>query len=505
MDSLEVKSSKMVSILTCASDDLVIKLKYLKECLASSFGPFGRTKIVSLADEDLKCGSSSSLLFNSELIQDSNGIIKLLVSSAKEHLKVHKDFGLYCLIFSISLVESSLNIDVTSCLIAECFRHFLRVVSSLLQDINSCPIIKKFDISKSDSFLLLLKNILSSKPCLLFNENDMQMLSCLLLQSFIVCMPNDLKFEKISWPSILFAKSNKIEDSKMFEGLLLDLVHCSQDSIDNMLVDGKLKQQSWVVVLNMALTVNAITKDLPNKLSTVSQSRISSIIKFLEQFALKLKSHNIAIVFNQKVMCDELKHILKSYSIITIDRIGLSQMEALKKVTKCKVISSFVEEIDKCKSFINELSIESINSKSFVCIKRYDVNISTVVICYSNPAFLDDLKHVCWAAINALDKTIKRQQVLVGGSAMEDYLVTKLGTFLEKNDFPKTSGYFACSLGQWQMCLSAFCSALTYMKKLYVNEPVCDVYDCYESKLNAFIVAIEAACIALEIKYQIHD
>jgi len=507
MDSTGTENIKKLVILSSTSDSLLHKLRYLKEQLASSYGPFGRTKIVALSDQVLKCGSSSTLLLNSELTHVDNNIIKLIISSAKEHLRNHHDFGLYCLIFSLSLVEWSLKIDVSSCLIADCFRQFLEVISSHLQDVSSCPIIKQIDISNSKSLLLLVRSIIMSKPCLLLNESTISLLCRLLLQSFVVCLPNDFKIEKIVWPSLLFVKNSNVEESIVFEGVLLDLVHYSQEYINNLLIGGTLKQRTCVVSLNMSLTVNDVLQNLPGKSQLISQSRIDSVTKLFQQFSHKLRALNISVVFNQKLISDEVKCILKSNSIICIDRIGLCQMEALKRVTKCKVMSTFVENIEKCKGFIDELTIVTIKTKSFVGIKRSNVCISTAVLCYANPVFLDDLKHVCWAAINALDKTIKSQLAVVGGSAMENYLITYLEEFSKMNTFPKTIGYFSCSMSQWQMCSEAFCSALKFMKNMWVDKPkvAFNSFDCYVSKINAFTVAIETACIALEIKYQIHD
>ena len=486
------------------SNEIFCKLNYLKHCLSSSYGPCGRTKLITnLDDEDIKCGSSSSLLLDCELLNVDDSIIAVIVSCAKEHLKAHRDFGLYCLLFSITLVETSMSVDMAPSLLSHCYRHFLGVISSHLQDRNSCSLIRKVDIAKADVLLALVRSILMSKPCLAFCKSDLYLLSQLLLKSFIYCMPNNMMVEKIMLPIVLFVKSNSVEDSTVFKGLLLELSHQSQDCINNLLVSSNVTKKSWVVVLNMSLTFDDFLKVHQEKCKDISQSVIDAIMKQFKIFAKKLKENRIAVVFNQKVMCDELKYALKLESIITIDRIGLCQMEALKHITKAKEISSIMEDISKCRNYIDELSIVTIKTKSFVGIKRNDVNISSIVVCYGNPYILNDLKHVCWATMSALDRTLKSQLVIAGGSVMEEYLIYYL-----KNSFeiPKASGFFACSLVQWQVSVKAFCTSLNFMKNLCSNKIRGeDVYDCYESKINAFIVAIETACIALEIKYQIHD
>lgn len=476
-------------------------LKYLRSSLASSYGPNGRTKLIeSHQQDDLKYGSSSTFLLNSPLIDFDNEIIKLIVSCAKEHLKFHYDHGLYCMLLSVTLIESGLNLDISPCLVSECFCLFLKSLSSHLKP-HACTIVKEIDISKADCVLKLVNDILKSKPSLLLYSSQKD-LGILLLKTFLNCIPDNQSDNRIIWPSLIFLSDTKYEESVVFDGFLLDLHHYTKDETDDLLGVASKKQNIFALFLNVSLTISDILDSVSAKSDITSQSAKESILKHLEKFATHLFVNGIRIVLNQRVVSNEIKSLFQKQSVIVIDRIGAEQMNKLKLIFKAKVVSSLNEDLGKCKVFVNTFAIETVGRKSFVHIQCPKTNFSTLVVCHTNSSTLHDLKHVCWATINMLDQTFKTRLTIEGGANFESHIISYLDLNL---CYSKTIGdSISCSLAQYNSCLNCFKSCLSFLKSLsYASDKNDYVHDCYKSKVNAFLVAIETACVALQVKYQI--
>ena len=477
-------------------------ISYLKQSLASAFGPNGRLKVIgSYQHNDLQCGSSSTLLLNSALVDCDDEIIKLLVSCAKEHLKLHYDNGLYCALLSLSLVESAFNLEISPCLVSKCFRHFLKIIYSHLHNHKSCAILKKIDISKANTLLKLIIDVFKSKPCVFFDKSY-ENLAISFLKAFLTCLPNRLSTSKIIWPTVLFLSETRQDECIMFDGLLLELYHYCKDDVDKLFKNSSGNSNVFALLMNVSFTISNFSKLNSNTAVMVTQSCKESIFEKMEVFAKHLLAHDITVLINQKVISEEIKYIFQKQSIVVIDRIGLKQMNTLKLILTTKVISSLMEDLNKCKTFINKMAIKTVKNKSFVQIHSSEANHCTLVLCYANALTIIDLKHVCWAVMNMLDRTFRNEIVIEGGSKFESYIVSFLVSNL------KCSKVFCdthlCSSAQFNASVECFKSCLFFLKDL---RKTCDVVetvlDCYESKVNAFSVAVEAACIALEVKYQV--
>ena len=496
------KIEKILTVRRLNSNYTKANLNHLKNCLSSCYSTNGRTKIIGKKDcEEFQVGSSSLLLLNSEFIDVKDNVIKLIVSCSKEHLKVYYDFGLYCILFSLELVESGLNSNLNPCLVAECYRHFSFILVSHLHDIKNCAIVKKYDL-KMKSLLSMIQGILLSKPGLSLNCENSEKLSVVLLSAFLNSLPSSPMNTVFEWPWIVFKSNLPVDDSKVYDGILLDLHHYTKDFVDELFIGVKLKSKVCALVMDLSLTINDFVQALPG-IHNLSAGLKHSLHKQFRMFSHRVLASGISVVFNQKLVCEELKYFLKTLSIVVVDRIGNEQTIALKRLTNAQVVSSLSEDLDRCKIYIDKVSVEEVKSKSYVLVRKSGSNVSTALVCFPWPYNFEDIKHVCFAAVTCLAKTMKSPLVLDGAPLMEMYLKSYLETSFKSFDNVELA--ISCSAGQLQTCLNLFCGSLKYMSNLITTTDNRQVLDCYESKLNAFKVAIDTACVALEITHEICD
>jgi len=473
---------------------------YQKKLLLSSYGPKGRLKIIgSEILSEMVIGSSSSVLLSAPILGEKEPIIALITSAVSQHLKTHFDAGLFAKVFCLSLVESGLKLDVPCSVTAQCYRKFSEDILQELSNTVDSPVVSKVDIAKLQPFLDLIQGILQTKPSVCFSKLQIENLSILLLKAFMHCSCGIIG-KNAAWPILHFQVTN-CGRSELFYGLLLDVVHHSKDSLvdlfDSFQYDKNKKLN--VILLDVALTLPSLVGSLPHK---QNQSKLhDQVMNYMLSFTQKIISSGVNVVLNQKVMDDWIKRQFRIHNILVIDRIGGQTMNALQKVTQAMVVGCLGEDVSACKGKIDGISLQPVNDKLYVLIENRSFAMSSLVVCSSSEQCLRDLKHVSWASLYAIDKTLTCQKVLAGGGNCELYL----SQYLQKQySVERGLQEIPCSLGQFLVCLKSFCKCLDELGK-YLSCDSKTIYDCYETKLHALMVAVQTACIVLEIKFQIKD
>ncbi|CAK8692721.1 unnamed protein product [Clavelina lepadiformis] len=472
------------------------KLYQMHTTLQSCIGPNARTKLIGNNDTgEVQVGSSSSLLVDCLLKNTDDEILKLILSTVKEHIKVHYDFGLHCTLLCTCLVEEGVKINTSNCLVAECFRCFMRDICYHLDDESHCPIVEKIDINKMKPLIQILISIATSKPVLLMKKDEAEEFSIAILKGYLKCMSTNAR--RVDWPVFHFQEGCVVKDFMLYDGLLLDLHHYTPDCIKQLFIPMTLPKIKNVIVMNLSLTIEDLVKCIPGKIPNHKdlESFFNNKIKDFIQRAVKSE---ISVLFNQKIIGETFKMYFKKCNILVIDRIGMQAMDTLTRITKAKTVSHLDVIIEHYKGLVDEITVVNVNDKAYIHIMRTNTPVCSIVVCYTNPAILLDLKHTCWAAVSTLEKTLRTKKVLRGGQ-FENYFVM----YLEKKYCSLRHQELPCSMGQFQSCLRAFTHCLKFVANCNSSCQLENVFDCYDAKLNAFVVAVQTAALVLGIKYQI--
>uniref|UniRef100_H2Y0H6 McKusick-Kaufman/Bardet-Biedl syndromes putative chaperonin n=1 Tax=Ciona intestinalis TaxID=7719 RepID=H2Y0H6_CIOIN len=122
----------------------------------------------------------------------------------------------------------------------------------------------------------------------------------------------------------------------------------------------------------------------------------------------------------------------------------------------------------------------------------------------TSQAIEHDVRHICTAALHTFWQTVNSQKVLPGGGKLEIEIARNLRRIYSNQN---THTDIPCTKSQFLICLENFCSVFDHIGHMLHDSPNnCPVIqDCYTSKYNAIMVAVQTACMVLGIQFHITD
>jgi len=488
----------MSSVITRPVDDVIEYLEDLCRQFMSSYGPKGKLKAFENGG-DVTIGNSSTHLFSClrhQLRHQQSSIIDLLQTSIKDHLKIFSDFGKFIFLFSSHLVISASKNNLSNSEWAKCFRFLLNescyVINNCCDDaddvmVSSC----KLEFSYLCKFV---SGILRSRPIL--QEDKIDKLKFLLISAFISEFENG---QNKKWPTIYYQPNLSISESRIFHKFLIRLYHHDDDIYDQLPI-----RNARVILYDVMMTWQHFRdKYAANDDATHLQKSFEILF---DEVIDALTSHHVTLLINIKVVDDVIKRRLKTRGIICIDRVGISHVANLRQVTGCRVnydVSNFFDDV--IIGFVEECECIKVGSGKFVSlISGKSPVLTSLVVCFQNSCFHDDIKQACEAVMTSLTNIFNSRKVLIGAGKFELLLATKLEEHFRSDD---VISRLPCRVTQFQICLSAFLRVLRLLGKQLASDDVItdDVFDCYEAKMNAFQIAIQMAALILDIRFQIID
>lgn len=328
MSRLEAKKPSLCKTEPLSSEKVRSTLSVLKGIIASCYGPSGRLKQLHNGLGGCVCttSQSSALLRN---LSVTHPVLKVLTSSVQNHVSCFSDCGLFTAILCCNLIENTQRTGLTPTTTIKLNKYFLSLCTSYLKS-EACSCRIPVDFRSTQTLLSLVHSILTSKPACMLTRKETDHIGALILKAFLLTIPESREERMVLGKSIIVPlKGQGVTDSTVLPGLLIE---ASEVQLRRLLSTQKSS------ALRVALFCASLSGDFSNSgegtvLVHYQVSLENAVLEQLLNLGRQLVTDHVDLVLCQKVIHPSLKQFLSEHHIIAIDRVGLTLMEPLSKVT----------------------------------------------------------------------------------------------------------------------------------------------------------------------------
>lgn len=327
MSRFEAKKPSLCKAEPLTSERVRSTLSVLKGILVSCYGPSGRLKQLhnGLGGSVCTTSQSSALLRN---LSVTHPVLKVLTASVQNHVSCFSDCGLFTAILCCNLIENTQRIGLTPTKVIKLNKDLLSFCTSYLKS-EACSCRIPVDFSSTHILLGLIHSILTSKPACMLTRKETDHISALLLKAFLLTIPESTEDRFILGKSIIVPlKGQGVTDSTILPGLLIEMSEVQLRRLPT-------RKSS---TLKVALFCVSLSGDFSNagEGTVVVPYQVSlenAVLEQLLNLGRQLVSDHVGLVLCQKVIHPSLKQFFSEHHIIAIDRVGVTLMEPLSKVT----------------------------------------------------------------------------------------------------------------------------------------------------------------------------
>lgn len=328
MSRLVKKSPSVCTDLPLDNADICSKLHLLKQLLGSCFGPRGRLKQVhnNIGGHVVTTSTSSVLL---SAIRSSHPFVNMIKTSILNHVSRFSDCGLFAAILCLSLIEQTQRSALRENVAIRVNKHLLGLCTTYLQR-EDCACRVKLDFCSTQNLITLARSIVSSKPACVLTEPETLHISKLAVQAFLLAIPcGSPGIVTLGKTVIVSVEGHSVLHSAVFPGLLINIT-------DGFCLDKPDKSYST------PLAVAVFSTSLAGDLSELGNGTFevhpgvdtdSQILDGLLELGKQVVKDEVKLFVCQKVIHPVLQQFLRSHGIIVIERLGITLMEPLIRLT----------------------------------------------------------------------------------------------------------------------------------------------------------------------------
>lgn len=454
LSRLEAKKPSLCHSEPLTAEKVRTTLCALKGILTSCYGPSGRLKQLHNSTGGSVCTTSQSAVLLRNL-SVTHPILKILTASVQNHVSCFSDCGLFTAILCCNLIENVQKTDLTANTTIKLNTHLLNFCTSYLRS-EACGCRIPVDFSNTQILLCLVRSILTSKPACMLTRKEIDHVSILILRAFLLIIPGNTEDPIILGKSIIVPlKGQRVTDSTVLPGVLIEM---SEAQFMRVL---PVQKSSPLKVALFSTSLSGDFSDLGEGCMVVSDevSLENAVLDQLINLGKQLVSDHVDLVLCQKVIHPSLKQFLTTHHIITIDRVGVTLMEPLSKVTGTQPIGSLGSVSPGSYGSVKDWCSAKFGWKHFFHLIPNEATVCSLLLCNRNDTAWDELKLTCQTALHALQLTIKEPWVLLGGGCTETHLAAYIRhkIYKEPGSILQEDG---CTQAELQLIAEAFCSAL---------------------------------------------
>ncbi|XP_034352214.1 molecular chaperone MKKS [Arvicanthis niloticus] len=454
MSRLEAKKPSLCKTEPLTSEKVRSTLSVLKGIIASCYGPSGRLKQLHNGLGGCVCttSQSSALLRN---LSVTHPVLKVVTSSVQNHVSCFSDCGLFTAILCCNLIENIQRIGLIPTTAIKLNKYLLSLCTSYLKS-EACSCRIPVDFRSTHTLLSLVHSILTSKPACMLTRKEIDHIGALILKAFLLTVPESTEERMVLGKSIIVPlKGQGVIDSTVLPGLLIE---ASEFQLRRLLPTQKSS------ALRVALFCASLSGDFSNvgEGTVVVHYKVSlenAVLEQLLNLGRQLVTDHVDLVLCQKVIHPSLKQFLSEHHIIAIDRVGVTLMEPLSKVTGATPIGSLNPIVSTTYGSVKDVCSARFGSKHFFHLLPNEATVCSLLLCSRNDTAWEELKLTCQAAMHVLQLTIKEPWVLLGGGCTETHLAAYIRHKVH-NEAEAIVRDAGCSQAELHIAAEAFCSAL---------------------------------------------
>lgn len=453
MSRLEAKKPSSCKAEPLTSEKVRSTLSVLKGIIASCYGPSGRLKQLHNGLGGCVCTTSQS----SALLQNlsvTHPVLKVLMSSVQNHVSCFSDCGLFTAILCCNLIENIQRTGLTPMTAIQLNKYLLSLCTSYLKS-EACSCRIPVDFKSTHTFLGLVHSILTSKPACMLTRKEIDHIGALILKAFLLTIPESAERMVLGKSIIVPLKGQGVADSTVLPGLLIE---ASEVQLRRLLPTHKPS------AFRVALFCASLSGDFSNagEGTVVVHYKVSlenAVLEQLLHLGRQLVADHVDLVLCQKVIHPSLKQFFSEHQIIAIDRVGVTLMEPLSKVTGATPIGSLDPIASTTYGSVKDVCPARFGSKHFFHLLPKEATVCSLLLCSRSDTAWEELKLTCQTALHALQLTVKEPWVLLGGGCMETHLAAYIRHKV-RNEAEAIVRDDGCSQAELHIAAEAFCSAL---------------------------------------------
>ncbi|XP_004593415.2 molecular chaperone MKKS isoform X1 [Ochotona princeps] len=454
MSRLEAKKPSLCTGEPLTHEQVRATLSVLKGITASCYGPSGRLKQVHNGRGGYVCTSSQSSALLGHLAV-THPLLKILTAAVQSQAACFGDCGLFTAILSCSLIESDQRLGLSPATVVKVNKCLLSLCTNYLRS-EACRCRVPVDFSRSHILLCLVRTVLTSKPACMLTRKEIEHISAVILRAFLLTIPETAEDHFVLGKAIIVPlKGHSVMDSLVLPGILIEM---SEVQFRRIL---PFKKSSVLKVALFGMSLSGDFCDTGEGTVTVSQgvSLEKAVLDQLLRLGRQLVGDHVDLVLCQKVVHPSLKQLLSSHRIIVIDRVGVTLMEPLRKVTGTQPIGSLGHVTPRSYGSVKNVCPARFGSKHFFHLLPDEATVCSLLLGNRNDSAWDELKLTCHSALNVLQLTLKEPWVLLGGGCTETHLAAYIRHRVhnEAADILSDEGVTRTEL---ELVAEAFCRAL---------------------------------------------
>uniref|UniRef100_A0A1B6KU53 Uncharacterized protein n=1 Tax=Graphocephala atropunctata TaxID=36148 RepID=A0A1B6KU53_9HEMI len=420
-----------VTLMPVNSDENVRTLREFRKVLETTRGPQGSLKLlVTGGGYHQLTASGAALLSRLEL---ENPILQCISQVARGLV----DHGLYLGMMVSHLLELHWSSDC--CVGKQKMSKTISMLSQSLQELMQSDLVcRKVNFSSINSFLPLVRSVVTSKPNVLFGGLDVDKVCFQIVRVFLNCI--DEQTGSVGRVHV------KVDDGGIrvtsYNGLLYQIT----------------EDQDLKVIKQIISEVKILIFTLKLENSCDSESFISEIDQAMSIIEEAIEM-GVNLVACQKTVAPEIKLYLMRKGVLLLDRMGTDFTSMLVQISQAFPISHLQIEISDVPKFVGTLSsVKHIqfNASEYVLLQNKDAAVGTLLLQTRSLAGTDHVKELVHQAINSLRSLATHPVLTFGGGCLEVWLSMQIG--LIKHNHPTDRDLQR--VAQWvQLALLSTCTA----------------------------------------------
>ena len=310
-------------------------LKTLHTIVSSSFGPWGKLKLLhnNLGGHVVMTSTAGRLL---QGLSVSKPIIRLVTTAIQGHITAYGDGGLSAATLALNLIQNALQLDIHQRLIMDVYDILLgKCLDYLTSDACTCKV--SLDLGKMSTLLTLTESIIGTKPACSLTEKEVQHLSRINLEAYIKTAHQDPQARTDCRVQFACVEGLPPSQTHILSGVLFETPHIPTYRKRPLeLVSMKTGEHAGevkVVVFNGSLAGDAeealaVRYDVNEGLDVMEM-----ILGRLRECVDGLVAAGVGIVLCQKVVHPTVKSHLHSLGVLVLDRLGTQYMSSMQVLT----------------------------------------------------------------------------------------------------------------------------------------------------------------------------
>ncbi|XP_062320344.1 McKusick-Kaufman/Bardet-Biedl syndromes putative chaperonin [Osmerus eperlanus] len=465
MSRLSKKSPSVCTDCPLSNSEIYRKISLMRQILSSSFGPKGRLKQLhnNVGGHVITTSTSSVLL---QAVPSSEPLLKLITASILNHVSRFSDCGLFTGILCFSLIHQARESGLRGSVAIEVYRQILGMCTSYLnQEDCSCKV--KIDYTSSQSLVTLAHTVISSKPACMLTERELQHVSTLTVQAFLLSVPCNSP-EKVCLGRTVTVpiEGQPVLDSVVFPGLLVEAPEMlSLTNVDKLSVGLRL------VLFNVSLSGDLAGLGEGTVEVQPGADPESDVLEQLLKLGEQAVKENVVVFACQKVIHPVLQHYLRRHNVVVIERLGVTQVEPILQMTGAQPVSTFYCPIPPgAYGQVKGVTVKQFGSKQMLHLLPVGESVvCTMVLCHRNETMLSELRVACGKAERVLRLTLREPSALLGGGCTETHLAAHI-RHKSLEGGAESACAVGCSQAEYLLGTRAFCCSLESVARALEHE-----------------------------------